>query len=99
MPKLLVQVDPDLSDLMPGFLANKRADADKILAAAAAADYAALRGIGHKIKGEGGSFGFDRISEIGAEVEQAAIDQDLAEIRRCGENLAAYLEAVEIVFE
>jgi len=99
MEKLLIQVDPDLSDLMPGFLANKRADVDKILAAAAAADYAALRGIGHKIKGEGGSFGFDRISEIGAEVERAAIDQDLTEIRRCGENLTTYLESVELVFD
>jgi histidine phosphotransfer protein HptB len=97
--KLLIQVDPDLSDLMPGFLANKRDDADRIIAAAAAADYAALLGIGHKIKGEGGSFGFDRISEIGAEIERAASDQDLAAVRRCGENLTTYLESVEIVFE
>jgi HPt (histidine-containing phosphotransfer) domain-containing protein len=99
MEKLLIRVDPDLSDLMPGFLANKRADVGKILAAAAAADYAALRGIGHKIKGEGGSYGFDRISEIGAEVERAAIDQNLEEIRRCGENLTIYLESVVIVFD
>ncbi|MGH7878996.1 MAG: Hpt domain-containing protein, partial [Candidatus Binataceae bacterium] len=82
MKKLMIQVDPDLSDLMPGFLANKRLDADKIMAAAATADYAALRGIGHKIKGEGGSFGFDRISEIGAEIERAATNQDLATVRR-----------------
>ena len=99
MPKLLIQVDPDLSDLLPGFLANKRGDADKIKAAAAAADYAALRGIGHKIKGEGGSFGFDGISEIGAEIERAATDQDLAAVQRCAEDLTTYLESVELVFE
>jgi HPt (histidine-containing phosphotransfer) domain-containing protein len=97
--KVLIQVDPDLSDLMPDFLANKRGDAGRIMAAAAAADYAALRGIGHKIKGEGGSFGFDRISEIGAEIEDAAAAQDLPAVQRCVENLTQYLESVEVVFE
>jgi Hpt domain len=97
--KLVVQVDPDLSDLMPGFLANKRVDADKIAAAAEAADYPALRGMGHKIKGEGGSYGFDGISEIGAEIERAAADQDLAAVVRCVRELMAYLDSVEIVFE
>jgi HPt (histidine-containing phosphotransfer) domain-containing protein len=97
--KLVVQVDPDLSDLMPGFLANKRRDADQITAAAEAADYPALRGMGHKIKGEGGSYGFDGISEIGAEIERAATEQDRAAVLRCAHELTAYLDSVEIVFE
>jgi HPt (histidine-containing phosphotransfer) domain-containing protein len=97
--KVVVQVDPDLIDLMPGFLANKRLDADKIAAAAEAADYSALRGMGHKIKGEGGSYGFDGISEIGAQIERAATDKDLATVLRCASELMAYLDSVELVFE
>lgn len=97
--KVVVQVDPDLSDLMPGFLANKRLDLDKITAAAEAADYAAVRSMGHKIKGEGGSYGFDRITEIGAEMEHAATQRDLAAIRCCLRNLTTYLDSLEIVFE
>lgn len=95
--KLVVQVDPDISDLIPGFLANKRRDAGQILAAAESADYPALLGIGHKIKGEGGSYGLDGISLLGAQIELAAQQKDLATVRRCAAELSIYLDTVEIV--
>ncbi len=99
MKKLIVQVDPDISDLIPGFLANKRRDAGQIIAAAESADYPALLGMGHKIKGEGGSYGLDGISLLGAQIELAAQQKDLAAVRRCAQELSVYLDTVEIVYE
>lgn len=97
--KFVVRIDPDLSDLIPGFLANKRDDSSRIVAAADRSDFDALGRIGHKIKGEGGSYGLDKISDIGAEVERAAKAGDSEAARQCGRELLNYLDAVEIVYE
>jgi HPt (histidine-containing phosphotransfer) domain-containing protein len=97
--KFVVQIDPDLSDLVPGFLANKRNDSNQIIAAAEKSDFDALGKIGHKIKGEGGSYGLDKISDIGADIERAAKAEDIEAAMRCGRELLAYLDAVEIVYE
>jgi HPt (histidine-containing phosphotransfer) domain-containing protein len=98
MTKAKVQVDAELSDLIPGFLARKRADLRRIAAAADDHDYAELRELGHRLKGEGGSFGLDGISLIGAEIERAAEARDPRAVRRCGAELSEYLESVDIVY-
>jgi HPt (histidine-containing phosphotransfer) domain-containing protein len=97
--RVVVEVDEGLSDLIPGFLTHKRADITAIVAAIARGDYAEIASIAHRIKGEGGSYGFDGISEIGAEIERAATEQDRAAVLRCAHELTAYLDSVEIVFE
>jgi HPt (histidine-containing phosphotransfer) domain-containing protein len=97
--KFVVRIDADISDLIPGFLGRKRKDADAIRAAAETGDYATLADLAHKIKGEGGSYGLNRISEIGAELELAARERNLAEVRRQADGLITYLDCVEIVFE
>lgn len=99
MTKIQVHVDPDLADLVPGFLANKRHDADLIAIAVEDADYPTLRNIGHKMRGEGGGYGFDGITAIGATLEQAALRQDLAEARRAGAALLEYLTSIQLLFE
>ncbi len=99
MKKIVVQVDPDLIDLIPGFLSNKRKDADKIAELVNNADYEALRGLGHKLKGEGGGYGLDTISDIGESLEDAAVERDLAALRECHSQLLEYLDTVEIVPE
>jgi HPt (histidine-containing phosphotransfer) domain-containing protein len=96
--KIVVLVDSDLSDLVPGFLAKKREDAELIIANAEASDFDSLQAIGHKIKGEGGSYGFDRITEIGDALERAAISRDAREVRNCGILLRDYLDALQVEY-
>jgi HPt (histidine-containing phosphotransfer) domain-containing protein len=101
MPKFVVQIDPDLKDLIPGFLANKRNDTESIISAVNAhnTDFEALGRIGHRLKGEGGSYGLNAISAYGAEIELAAKSRDLETIRRCAHALCEYLESVNVVYE
>lgn len=99
MSRVVVHIDRDLSDLVPGFLARKREDAAAIIRAAEVGDYSALASIGHKIKGEGGSYGIDAISEIGAAVEHAAKACDLPAVRQCAQQLVAFLDDLEIVYD
>lgn len=99
MSKLVVKIDPDLSDLIPGFMARKHQDVEAIRAAAYTSDYATLGDLGHKIKGEGGSYGLAEISQIGEQLEAAARKQDAVECLSLADRLSEYLNTVEIVFE
>ena len=99
MSKLIVKIDPDLSDLIPGFLARKHQDVEAIRTSAKHRDYAAIGNLGHKIKGEGGSYGLDEISQIGEQLETAARKLDTAECLSLADCLSEYLNTVEIVFE
>jgi HPt (histidine-containing phosphotransfer) domain-containing protein len=101
MEKIIAHVDSDLSDIMPGFLARKRRDTRSILSAISSPhiDFEELSGIGHKIKGEGGSFGLDPVSVYGAEIEQAARNHDAEAIRRHASELAIYLDSLEIHYD
>jgi HPt (histidine-containing phosphotransfer) domain-containing protein len=98
MKKFVAQVDPDVYDLMPGFLARKRSETRVILSAvsAAAVDFEEVSRIGHRLKGEGGSYGLDSITVYGTEIEQAARKHDAAAIRHYANELAAYLDSLQI---
>ena len=49
---------------------------------------------GHKLKGSGGSFGFDEISQIGADLERAAGQKDIETVKKKIEELSVFLEGV-----
>ena len=96
--RIVVQVDQDLSDLVPGFLNRKSEDARALLAAAERRDAQAIATLGHKLKGEGGSYGLDAVTDIGRGLEQAGKQQDFEEAARLARELANFLERLEIVY-
>jgi HPt (histidine-containing phosphotransfer) domain-containing protein len=97
--RVIVEVDEDLSDLIPGFLAHKRTDIDSIFEAVAQRDYPAISRIAHRIKGEGGSYGFDSMTEMGRALEHAAAIRDNGAVTTLARELLRYLDQVEIVFQ
>ena len=97
--KIIVYVDSDIKDLVPGFLENRKKDITSIIDALTENDYEAIRIIGHSLKGSGGGYGFDNISDIGRLLEQGAKTRNAIEIRKCVERLYEYLERVKVVYE
>jgi HPt (histidine-containing phosphotransfer) domain-containing protein len=97
--KIVVRVDRDLEDLIPNFMANRQNDLITMRNAVDTADYDTVRGLAHGLKGAGGGYGFDVLSEIAAALEQAAKAEDGGQIRVWLADLADYLEKVEIVYE
>ncbi len=79
-----------------GFLERKRQDVYALTAALERADYHALRAIATRTKGEGTSFGFAAISDIGDALEQAARAHDVAGVHHQVRALAEYLDQVEV---
>ena len=97
--KILVKVDPDLADLIPGFLENRRKDITAMQEALTRDDFETVRVLGHSMKGAGGGYGFDAITDIGAALEEAAKDNNPGTVLRGLNDLAAYLDRVEVVHE
>ncbi|MBU2521344.1 MAG: Hpt domain-containing protein [Desulfobacteraceae bacterium] len=97
--KIIVRVDAEIEDLVPGFLQNRQNDIKKILEALDVGDYETIRVLGHSMKGSGGGYGFDAITDIGLSLEQAAKAKNSEEVRKWAEELSNYLENVEVAYE
>jgi HPt (histidine-containing phosphotransfer) domain-containing protein len=97
--KEIVHVDGSFEPLMPKFLANRNKEVTAMQAALAAEDFETIRNLSHGMKGAGGSYGFDRISEMASTIEQAAKQSDAAIIRQELPRLENYLARIEVVFD
>lgn len=94
-----VVVDKELEDLIPVFMKNRRKEVETLHAALAAADFEQLRQLGHRMKGVGNSYGFERVSTIGRQVEDHARSGDRASLAARIAEYADYLEKVRVTFE
>lgn len=97
--RIVVTVDADLEDLIPGFLDNRRKDALSLHEALKSGDIRAIQSIGHNLKGVGGGYGFPEISEIGAQIEACAKQNDATGIRQQLARLEDYLVRIEVVYQ
>ena len=95
--KTIIRVDPDIAELIPGFLENRRKDIAAMLDAVQRGDFETVRILGHSMKGAGGGYGFDAITELGAALEQAAKQRNAVEIRNRVHELSCYLDRVEVI--
>ncbi|MBI3950534.1 MAG: response regulator [Acidobacteria bacterium] len=97
--KIIVEVDADLQKLLPRFLEGRRKDIETILTALEQEDYRTIEILGHTLRGSGGSYGIDAISDIGQALERAARAKQREDIRKCVAELSHYLDHVEIVYK
>lgn len=96
--KIIVKVDSDLEDIIPGFLQKRQEDIKEIQVALDNDNYDTIKVLGHKMKGVGGGYGFDAITDIGGMIEQAAMEKNMQEVKQAILELAQYLEKVEVVY-
>ena len=96
--EILVEVDGDLEDLVPGYLENRRAELPVMMAALAGGDWETLRRLAHDLKGTGGGYGFDALTELGRALEQAAKSADPDAVGPLLAQMGNYLDRVRVVF-
>jgi HPt (histidine-containing phosphotransfer) domain-containing protein len=92
----VVQVDPLIAPLVPGYLENRAKDLQRIADALAARDFAALRKLGHNMRGSAGAYGLPPLSEIGGRIEAAALASDAAALGAALEDLRQFLQNVRL---
>lgn len=95
---IILYIDQDLEEIVPGFLENRRRDVQTLEAALQENNLAQIQLIGHRMRGDGGGYGFDAISTIGAALEQASAREDRDAIRRQIAELIDFLDRVTVVY-
>ena len=94
-----VTVAKDLEDLIPTFMKNRAKELDTLRVALSGGDMEQLRQLGHRMKGVGVSYGFDKVSALGKQIEDGAKSGDRAGIEAAVSQYADYLAKVKIVYE
>ena len=85
------------ADRVQLFLRNCRQHGVTMLDALDRGDFGTVEFLGHGMRGAGGMFGFQAITDIGAALEQAAENADTGESRKWVGELSRYLDRVGIV--
>ncbi|MGZ3726874.1 MAG: Hpt domain-containing protein [Pseudobdellovibrio sp.] len=75
-------IPEELRDLIPGYLERRRLEIEDLRLFLSERDYETIGKIGHKLKGNGSSFGFDHITELGELIMIAAKNKNSVEIEK-----------------
>ncbi|MDH4302079.1 MAG: Hpt domain-containing protein [Nitrospira sp.] len=95
----LVHVDASFEPLIPKFLTNRKKEVVTMREALTTQDFETVRKVAHGMKGAGGSYGFDRITDMAAVVEQAAKAGDASTIEGHLPQLGSYLDRIKVVYD
>jgi HPt (histidine-containing phosphotransfer) domain-containing protein len=96
---IIVAVAKDLEDLVPTFMKNRGKELDTLRNALAGGDFEQLRQIGHRMKGVGNSYGFEKVSQLGQHIEERAKAADGPALGASIDEYAGYLARVQVVYE
>jgi len=94
-----VHVDASFEPLIPKFLTNRKKEVQTMQESLTTRDFETVRKVAHGMKGAGGSYGFDRVSELAAVIEQAAKSSDSPTIERHLPLLGSYLDRIKVVYD
>jgi HPt (histidine-containing phosphotransfer) domain-containing protein len=96
---IVVTVAKDLEDLVPTFMKNRHKELETLKVALAAGDFDQMRQLGHRMKGVGNSYGFEKVSLLGKLVEDGAKSSNREALAANLAEYADYLARVQIVYE
>jgi PAS domain S-box-containing protein len=86
-----------LARRIPGYLQNCKQNVVAMLDALDRADFETVTVMGHNLRGSGGSFGFQAITDIGGALQQAAESADIDASRKLVGELSIFLQSVETI--
>ncbi len=87
-----------LESLIPGYIKNRRADIVKIRQLVRNSEFEEAQRLAHSMKGSGGGYGFQEISELGSSMEIAAKSLNGNKILSEIDKLEEYLDTVRMEY-
>jgi len=96
--EIVVEIDSELLPIIPSFLESRWSDCALIERLLEDGNHDEISRLGHRLKGAGGSYGFDAITDIGIALERAAIRQDHEAVVQAAAMLQNYLKRVKVVY-
>ena len=94
---VVVCSDADLAGLIPGYLKNRRRDVKEIGRFLREGNLQEIQRLGHDMKGSGGGYGFDEITLMGGEIEEAARKGEKETLFELQKRLTEYLSQVKVL--
>lgn len=95
---ITIPVARGVEDLIPTFLKNRAAEIATLRTALAAGDFEELGRLGHRMKGVGEPYGFERVSLLGRQIQDDARSGNGEAIAQRVSEYADYLGRVRIVY-
>lgn len=96
---IAVTVEKDLEDLIPAYLANRGKEVAMLRSLLANGDMEQLDRVGHRMKGVGEPYGFDKVSALGKLIQDHAKFGDHLGLESCINEYADYLPRVQIIYK
>jgi CheY-like chemotaxis protein len=90
-----IQLDKSLLPLIPEYLENRKEDIQKIMHALEKHNFNEIEDLGHKMKGSGKCYGFDKISMLGHRIEVFAKQKKASEIEESVGQMQDYLSDLQ----
>lgn len=98
MSSVTLYIESDLEELIPGFMQNREKDVRDLRIALANNDMDEVALLGHSLKGVGGGYGFDFVTEMGREIEEASKTGQNVLVEQLIEQLATMLDNITIIY-
>jgi signal transduction histidine kinase/DNA-binding response OmpR family regulator len=95
---LLAAVDPDLWDLVPGYIQKRFRDIAACRGHLESGRFDDIRVIAHAMAGSGGAYGFDEITRLGRALQAAAREKDAQGCARTLDELSVYVQRIHAAY-
>ncbi len=89
------EVDPDIVDLIPIYLNNRRADVAAIRDLLLRGEFGEVQRLGHSMKGSGTPYGFPELTDLGDRIEIAARARDRARVDELVNLIAQVVDSIQ----
>ena len=96
---IIVSVAKGVEDLIPTYMKNRNKELETLRTALAAGDLEQLGRLGHRMKGVGEPYGFDKVSALGKQIEDGAKAGNRAALEERIAEYTDYLLRVRIVYK
>jgi histidine phosphotransfer protein HptB len=94
--KLTVLVDADMAELACDYIKNRIEEYVTLRTLVEGSEFAGIEDIGHRMKGNGKSYGFAELTRIGRDLETAAITNDIGSCKRLLLELESFITNVKV---
>ena len=95
----VVRPDPDLEDLIPSFMQNRRNELAEIETALSRDDFETIRRMAHTWKGICRPYGFIHLETLSRNLEEASQRDSQEDVGRILGEIRVYLDNVRIVYD
>lgn len=95
----VVRPDPDLADLIPSFLQNRRNELAELQQAHSRVDFEFVRRMAHTWKGICRPYGFVHLETLSRSLEEAGERENAADVEQILKEMTTYLDNVRVVYD